>query len=173
MIFPPPPFQGEIPPPLYCLHPAIGARPFTAGQPSEEPPQWWHELPDEVWEPMVFDWLRELLSAVAARGEGKLDAEFSDRRGREELMCLSECATGRRPASAICEATPTAIEALFGTNVSRFVQTVGDDVVLYASSWEEIFLCGGDEELLRRFGEPLLEPAAQASACPLGKGALA
>lgn len=159
-LFPPPPYQGEIPPLLYRLHPAIGARTFKPGQPSEELPEWWLELPDEVWEPMLFDWLRELMGAIADRGAGKLYADFSDRRGRDELMRLSECSAGPRPGSAICDATPAAIEALFGTNVSQLVQTAGDHVALYATSWEETFLCVDDEDLLRRFGEPLARPTA-------------
>lgn len=159
ILSPPSTFPGPIPPLLHRLHPAVGARPFTPGQPAEEPPQWWRELPDEVWETMLFGWLRELLGAVAARRESKLYADFSDRRGLDELMCLAECAPGPNPASAICEATPAAIEALFGTNISRLVLTASDDVVLYASSWEETFLCQDDEELLRRFGEPLSHSA--------------
>ena len=132
----------------------MGARRVRPGEESYELPDWWEELPDEAWENALFDWLREVMRAVAARGEGKLYADFSDRRGLDELLRLPECVSVPGD-SVVCDATEAAIEALLGTNISQLVQTVGADVFLYAAnSWEGLFLCVEDEELLRRFGDP-------------------
>lgn len=159
-LLPPPPYRGEIPPLLYRLHPATGVTGVRPGQATDELPQWWRELPEDVWEEMLFDWMREVMRTVAERGEGTLYAEFSDRLGVEELRRLPECRSGPR-GSLICDATPAALDALLRTNVSQFVQTVGGDAILYASSaWDSLFLCVEDEDLIERFREPATRRSA-------------
>lgn len=157
---PPPLYPGPIPPLLYLLHPAIGVRPVQPGARAQLP-GWWHELPEEVWEQTLHDWLHDVMLAVTARGDGKLYIEFSDRLGFEAVARLPECENS--PPGAVrfvCDTTPTAIDALLQTNMSLFVQTVGTEVVLYgATCWDDgVFLCVHDEDLVRRFREAVLRP---------------
>lgn len=108
---------------------------------------------------MPFGWLRDVMRAVAERGQGTLYVDLSDRKGLDELLRVAKVRNGPKPPF-VCDTTPAANDALLETNMSEFVQTVGDDVFLYGSTaWDEgLYLCVEDEDPLRRFSRPAPRP---------------